>query len=146
MNRWLVTSSSNRMVQVLGQRLDRAAADGGQELLELGHAVVEPLDHGIDLGAQAGGQDDGLGQVGLVPQPAEGLGQGALGHRHPLEQVERGLALLEADDDHRHAVTTSSLTWFASCFTWSSASVGVGPADSGPPVQRRRDHADSHGA
>ena len=74
--------------EVLGQRLDRAAADGGQELLDLGHAVVEALDHRVDLGAQAGRQDDRLGQVGLVPQAPERLGEGALGDRHPVEQVE----------------------------------------------------------
>ena len=93
--------------EVLGQRVHRAPADGDQELLELGHAVVEALDDRIDLGAKAGGEDHRLGQVGLVPKATEGLGQGALRHRHPLQEIEGALALLEADDDHRHGATAS---------------------------------------
>ena len=140
-NRWLVTSSSNRTVRCSASDVDRAAADGGQKLLQLGHAVVEPLDHGVDLGAQAGGQDDRLGQVGLVPQPAQGLGQGALGHRHPLEQIERGVALLEADDDHRHRATASGRCRAHrvshGVTTGSRASLGDDGPGARPPLKRR---------
>ena len=41
--------------------LDRAPGHRRQELLEVGHPFVEPLDHGVELGPQAGGQDDHLG-------------------------------------------------------------------------------------
>ena len=109
--------------QVLRQGVDRAAAGRGQKLLELGHAVVEALDHRVDLGAETGREDDHLRQVGLVPQTAEGLGQGALGHRHPVQQIERGVSLLEPDDDHRHGAT-STIDPFVACLTESSLVVG----------------------
>ena len=91
--------------EVVGQGFERAAAGGGQELLEIIDTVVEPVDDGVHLGAQARGQDDRLGEVGPVPQASEGLGQLGLGHGHPLQHIERRLALLQPDDDHRHVMT-----------------------------------------
>ncbi len=126
--------------EMLGQRVDGAAADRGQELLELGDTVMEPLDHGVDLGAQARGEDDHLGQIGLVPQPAEGLRQRALGHRHPLEQIEGGVALLEADDDHRHSCTASARPCISSLFTGSRSLLVLledGPASARPSPKSR---------
>jgi hypothetical protein len=63
---------------------------------------VEPLDDGVDLGAQAGGEDDDLGEVGTVPEVAEGLRELGVAHRHALEHVERHGALVEPYDDDRH--------------------------------------------
>ena len=91
--------------EVVGERFERATAHGGQEFLQVVHALVEPLDDRIDLGPEAGGQDDHLGEVGPVAQAAQRLGQLGLGHRHPFQQVERRVALLETDDDHRHGRT-----------------------------------------
>jgi len=103
--------------QMAVEQLGRAAGDGGQEVLEVGDALVEPLDHGVDLGAQARRQDDRLGDVRLVPETTERLRQGALGHRHPLQEVEGGLALLYANHDYRHLCPLAALGWLDWCVT-----------------------------
>ena len=96
---------------------ERAAADLAEELLELGHTVVEALDHRIDLGAQAGRQEDRLGEVRLVPEAAERLGKPGVGHRDPVEEVGRGVLLFEADDDHRHGGTVPVVARFTRSVT-----------------------------
>ena len=82
------------------QSLDRAPGHAGEELLEVGDALVEPLDHGVQLGAQAGRQHHDLGQVGPVAQSRDHLAEVVLGDRHPLEHVQGDLVLLESNDDH----------------------------------------------
>ena len=110
-----MTSSSKRTVRCSVSESAGLPLIVARNSLQLGHAVVEPLDDGIDLGAEAGREDDRLGEVGLVPQPSERLGQRALGHGHPLEEIEGGLALLEADDDHRHRATAFGRTLLIGC-------------------------------
>ena len=89
-NRWAATSSSKRMTK----RSSRSAASrpglGGQELLDLGHRVVEPVDHGVDLGPQAGRQQHRLLEVRPVAQRAQHLGEVVLGDRRPARAGRAG--------------------------------------------------------
>ena len=78
-------------------------------------------------------------RFGLVPQPTEGLGQVALGDRHPLEQVERGLALLEADDDHRHRATASGCCLVHLVVSLGHSLARIDGTGRRPPCKRRRD-------
>ena len=75
----------------------------GQHAVDLGHGIVEPVHHGIDLGAQAGGQDDGLLQVPAVTEGTEHLVQVGVADGHRLEEREGGLLVLEPYDDDGHA-------------------------------------------
>ena len=88
--------------RVLGQGLHRRTGHVGEELLEVGHSLVEPVHDRVKLGTEAGGQDDGLRQVRTAAQLAERLPQRLLGNRDTLQQVERGTGLLEPHDDDRH--------------------------------------------
>ncbi len=135
-NRWSMTSSSNRMVQYSARASIGRAADVGQELLDLVDAVVEPLDHRVDLGAQARRQEDRLGQVRLVTQSAERLRGVRLGDRHPVQQVERRALLLQADDDHRHGTAASLVAWSSRWVTSHCLGVWASAATVRRPVRR----------
>ena len=71
------------------------------------HRAVEALGHDIDLGAMTGGEHHDLGHVLAPAQVVERLGQASLGHGHALEQVERHGAVVQSDDDDRHACRRS---------------------------------------
>ena len=77
----------------------------GGEVLWNGNPVgldspQEAIDHGIDLGAQAGRDQGDLAHVLVRGELREHLADLGVGHRHPLEDVERGLGVLHADHDH----------------------------------------------
>ncbi len=72
----------------------------GQHLLDLGHRVVEAVDHGVDLGPQTGGEQDRLFQVGLVAQAPEHLVQVSLANRHALQQAQRRLVVFQSYDNN----------------------------------------------
>jgi len=61
----------------------------GKEHADLVDRVVEPVDDGVDLRAQARGEEHGLFEVHAVAQPPEHLGQVGLTDRDPFEQFER---------------------------------------------------------
>ena len=61
----------------------------------------------VDLGAVTGREHDDLGHVLATAQVVERLGQATLGDRHALEQVERHGAVVQSDDDDRHACRRS---------------------------------------
>ena len=56
-NRWLVTSSSKRMVAWAESSSTERARVLGEHVEDLGHGVVEAVDHPVDLGAQAGREE-----------------------------------------------------------------------------------------
>ena len=76
----------------------------GQDVVDLRHGVVEAVDHGVHLGAQAGREHHGLLDVAAVVQRAERLVQVGVGDGHRLEQRQRGLRVLEPYDDDGHSV------------------------------------------
>jgi len=77
MERWLSISSTGR--SAFSARSTRISSTG----------VVEPVDDGVDLRAQARGEEHGLFEVHAVAQPPEHLGQVGLTDRDPFEQFER---------------------------------------------------------
>ena len=79
----------------------------GQHLVDLGHRIVEAIHDGVDLGAQAGGEDHGLLQVAAVAQCGQHLVQVRVADRHRLEKREGGLLVLEPNDDDGHAFASS---------------------------------------
>ncbi len=95
-----VVVEADRLVPLNGG--DGTPAGGRQEFLELGDSVMESLHHRVDLRAQARREDDGLGHVRVVAEPAECLLQVGIGNGDPFEQVERGVMVFETNHDHRH--------------------------------------------
>jgi hypothetical protein len=85
--------------QLLGKLLDRRACRRGQVLLEVRHPLVETLDHRVELGAEAGGEDHDLEQIGTVTQDRECLREIVLEDRDALEHVKRCSLMLETDDN-----------------------------------------------
>ena len=59
--------------QLFGKLLDRRPCRRRQVLLKVGDALVEALDHRVELGSEAGGEDDDLEQVGAVAKRGERL-------------------------------------------------------------------------
>ena len=94
--------------EILGQvrRAWEVAADEGASGPILGqlfrHAGVEALDRGVHLGAVARRQDDGLAHVLPPDEVGQHLGEAFGGDRRPLEELERGTAVVEPEDDERH--------------------------------------------
>ena len=83
--------------QLLRKLLDGRTGRRRQELLKVGDPLVEALDHRVELGAEAGGQDDHLEQVGTVAQCRERLREILFEDRDALEHVERCSLVLETD-------------------------------------------------
>ena len=94
-------------VEVVGELLGRQERQVGEEVAHVLVAAVEPLGHRVDLGAVARRQDHRLGQVLPRAEVVQGLGQPGVVDRHPLEQVERRGAVVQSDDDDRHACRRS---------------------------------------
>ena len=86
------------------QLLHRDAGVLGEDLVDLGHGVVEAVHHGVDLGAQAGREHHRLLDVAAVAQLAEHLVQVGVADGSRLEQGQRGLRVLEPYDDDGHSV------------------------------------------
>ena len=103
-NRWEVTSSSKRTVAWADSSSTETVRVLGQHVVDLGHGVVEAVDHGVHLGAQAGREHDRLLDVAAVAQRAERLVQVGVRDGRRLEQRQRGLRVLEPYDDDGHSV------------------------------------------
>ena len=73
-------------------------------------AAVEAAGVGVDLGPQAGRDDDRLAQVIPAGEVVQRLGRPGGRHRHRFEDPERGGAVVESYDDDRHA-WRRSLAW-----------------------------------
>ena len=101
--RWAVTSSSKRMAAWVESSSTESAGLLGQDVVDLGHRVVEAVDHGVDLGAQAGREDHRLEHVAPVAQRAQHLVQVLVGYGRRLEQWQRCLGVLEPYDDDGHS-------------------------------------------
>ncbi len=87
---------------VKGELFDRDLRLLGQDVVDLGDGVVEPVHHRVDLGAQAGREHDRLLHVALVAQRAERLVQVRLRDRRGLEQRQGRLRVLQPYDDDGH--------------------------------------------
>ena len=94
-------------VQLLAEHLGIDAGLLGEEVADVVDAVVEPGGPGVDLGAVARREQHDLGQVLPTLEVVERLGQPVAGHGHPLEQIDRSRAVIQSDDDERHAWRSS---------------------------------------
>ena len=83
---------------------------GTEEALDVGQAVVEALDDGIDLGTQARGEDDRFRDVLAAAERLERLGQVALWYRALLEDLERHVPFVDPHGNDRHGALTSFLS------------------------------------
>ena len=90
-------------VEVVGEVLGRQEGQLGEEVAHVGVGTVELLGDHVDLGAVARGQHDRLADVLAAGDVVERLAQARLVDGHPLEQVERHGAVVQPDDDDRHA-------------------------------------------
>ena len=97
----------------------------GQDVVDFRHGVVEAVDHGVDLGAQAGREHDRLLDVAAVAQRAQGLVQVGVGDGRRLEERQRGLRVLEPYDDDGHSVPS----WVGSQVCRSRPTACQSPAD-----------------
>ena len=99
-----VTSSSKRTAAWADSSSTRGAGLLGEDVVDLRHGVVEAVDHGVDLGAQAGREHHGLLDVAPVAERAQRLVQVRVGDGRCLEQRQGGLRVLEPYDDDGHSV------------------------------------------
>ena len=74
-----------------------------EERLDVGETFVEALGQRVHLGAHAGRQHDPLGEVRAVAELGERLRELLVSDRQPIEDVERCIAFVQADDDDWHA-------------------------------------------
>src|SRR4051812_6670920 len=86
-----------------GELLRRQERQVGEEVAHVLVTGVEALGDRVDLGAVAGREHDGLRQVLSRAQIVEDLGQPGVVDGRPLEQVEWCGAVVQPDDDDRHA-------------------------------------------
>ena len=89
-------------VEVVGEVLGRQERVLGQEAADVAVGAVEPFGDRVHLGPVARGEHHGLADVLAAAQVVEGLGDLTVRHVHPLEQLERGSAVVQSDDDDRH--------------------------------------------
>src|SRR5262249_4930547 len=75
----------------------------GEEVADVLVTGVKPLGDRVHLGAVARRQNDGLGQVLPRAQIVEDLRKAGIVDRRPLEQIEWCGAVVQSDDDDRHA-------------------------------------------
>ena len=99
------------------QLLDRDAGLLGEDVVDLGHRVVEAVHHRVDLGPQAGREHDRLLHVAPVAEGAQRLVQVRVGDRRGLEQRQRGLRVLQPYDDDGH----SESSWVGAQFAGPAA-------------------------
>ena len=96
------------LVEVAVEVVGRARRDAGRRGRAMksrtsGVRAVEPLGDDVDLGAVAGRQHHGLGDVRPRAEVVERLGKARTVDTGPLEQLERCDAVVQTDDDDRHA-------------------------------------------
>ena len=96
-------------VEVVAEVLGREEGDLGEEVADVLVGAVEALGDGVDLGAVARGEHDGLGHVGAGDEVVQGLRQRGITDGHALEEVERRAAVVQPDDDDGHAVVSLRL-------------------------------------
>ncbi len=77
----------------------------GQDLGDLGHRVVEPVNYRDDLGAKTGGDENRLVNVAMAHERAQHLRPLVLGHRRALQEIEGGVLVVDADRDQRHGAS-----------------------------------------
>ena len=78
------------MSELLCELLDGGLDGRRKVLLEVGDALVEALDHGVELGPHAGRQHHHLGQVGPVPQARVNVEQGKVNEQqHKVNDQQR---------------------------------------------------------
>ena len=67
---------------------------------------MEQLGDDVDLGAIARRQDDRFAHVVTLREPGHRLGEMFGGDRDAFEQRQRTAAMVDPDDENRHASTT----------------------------------------
>jgi len=82
---------------------------GAEEALDVGEAVVEAPDDGVNLRPQASGENDRLGYVLAAAKSLQSLGQVALRYRDLLEHIERHVPFVDPHGNDRHGAATSFL-------------------------------------
>ena len=87
--------------EVVGELLRGDVGGFGEEVTDVLVGTVEPLGKRVNLDAVAGREHHGLGDVLPGGQVSQRLWQAGGWHRHPLEQVERGGSVVQADGDDR---------------------------------------------
>ena len=86
-----------------GEFVGRQERQVGEEVAHVLVAGVEPLGDGVDLGAVARRQHDGLRQVLSRAEVVQDLRDAGIVDRRSLEQIEWCGAVVQSDDDDRHA-------------------------------------------
>ena len=94
-------------VEQVGEIFGRGARVRGEERADVTDRGVEVRAARVDLDAIAGGEHHDLEQVLACAEVVEHLRKLLLRHRHPLEQVDRRRAVVEADHDQRHEFKSS---------------------------------------
>ena len=94
-------------VEVLGELGGGQAGLLGQHGADVAETAVEPADRGVHLDAVAGGEHDGLADVGLGDEAAEDGRDVRLRHGEALQRADRGGPVRGADDEEVHDPTAS---------------------------------------
>ena len=92
-------------VQVRGQQADVQPGPLGEHRTDVGQATVEGGDGGVDLDPVAGGEHDGLVDVRLGHEAGQELRGLVPRHGEPLEQLNRGGVVGQADYEQVHRGT-----------------------------------------
>jgi len=71
---------------------------------------MKTLDDRVDLGAQARGKNDRLGDVLAIAKDLQSLRQVAFGYRDLLEDIERHVPFVDPHGNDRHGAVTSFLS------------------------------------
>ncbi len=83
----------------LDRRQARSLSQEGDDVFD---RIVEAIDDGVDLGAQARREERYLLEVLMGVEGGEDLAGVAVGHGDALEHVEGCLGVLDSDDDDCH--------------------------------------------
>ena len=94
-------------VEVVGEVVGVGAGVCREELGDVADRGVEVRAARVDLGAVARREHHDFEQVLTRGQVVQHLGQRDLRDRHPLEQLDRNGAVVQADDDERHVLKSS---------------------------------------
>ena len=74
-----------------------------EELVDVGEPIMEAFGDRVDLGPHARRQHDAFGKVRAITKACQRLRRLVIGDRQPVEQLERSIPLVQADDDDRHS-------------------------------------------
>ena len=74
-----------------------------EEVVDVGEAVMEAFGDRVDLGPHARRQHDAFGEVRAIAKTRQRLRRLVVWDRQPVEQLERSVPLVQADDDDRHS-------------------------------------------